>query len=289
MSAPPDPAAARIEAAAAAWLVKRDRGLTREEQDQFSQWLATDHRHGEWLARHQETWRQFNLLAEWRPEHGAEPNPDLLARPRRTTRWVAPVYLAMAAGVALAIAGGVMWRSLERGTAPVARAEHYERRVLTDGSVLELHRGAAVDLRFTMAERRVELVSGEAYFTVAKNPERPFVVHARGVGVRAVGTAFNVRLERDAVEVLVTEGRVQVSQLGGDASGADLVAGQRAIVRGDNGAGPEVAAFGYPFQIAGRTWTADLTIKNLTDKFYYASASSFGPQRHGFFTVSTKF
>lgn len=48
-------------------------------------------------------------------------------------------------------------------------------------------------------------------------------------------------------------------------------------------------AFGYPFRIAGRTWTADVTVKNLTDKFYYASASSFGPQRHGFFTVSTKF
>ena len=92
--------------------------------------------------------------------------------------------------------------------------------------------------------------SGEAYFTVAKNPGRPFVVAAGGVGVRAVGTAFNVRLDSDAVEVLVTEGRVQVSRSGFDDEGSSLVAGQRAIVKlGDTlfvhgGLSAEYAAIG---------------------------------------------
>ncbi|HLP26553.1 MAG TPA: FecR domain-containing protein, partial [Acidobacteriota bacterium] len=60
-------------------------------------------------------------------------------------------------------------------------------------------------------ERRIELLRGEAHFDVAKNPARPFIVAANHVAVRAVGTAFNVRLRDDAVDVLVTEGKVQVN------------------------------------------------------------------------------
>jgi transmembrane sensor len=52
--------------------------------------------------------------------------------------------------------------------------------------------------------------SGEAHFFVEKDPQRPFVVNAAGIDVRAVGTAFNVRIDPAAVEVLVTEGRVRV-------------------------------------------------------------------------------
>ena len=71
----------RIDLEAAAWLVKRDRGFTAVEQDEFHHWLSSDPRHGEWLARHQGTWGEFDQLAQWRPEHSVEPNPDLLARP----------------------------------------------------------------------------------------------------------------------------------------------------------------------------------------------------------------
>jgi transmembrane sensor len=55
-------------------------------------------------------------------------------------------------------------------------------------------------------------VQGEAQFAVAKNPARPFVVRAGGVDVRAVGTAFNVKLDGAQLEVLVTEGTVEVAQ-----------------------------------------------------------------------------
>src|SRR5204863_5888557 len=81
-----------------------------------------------------------------------------------------------------------------------------------DGSVVELNRGAVVSAHFTASERRMRLVSGEANFKVAKDPQRPFVVEARGVAVRAVGTAFNVRIDAVSVEVLVTEGVVNVAQ-----------------------------------------------------------------------------
>jgi transmembrane sensor len=86
-----------------------------------------------------------------------------------------------------------------------------EQRDLPDGSVIELNRGAVVTEHYTTGERRVRLERGEAHFKVAKDAARPFFVEAGGVAVRAVGTAFNVRLDPASVEVLVTEGKVQVA------------------------------------------------------------------------------
>ena len=87
-----------------------------------------------------------------------------------------------------------------------------ERLTLEDGSVVELNHGGKLEIDFSSETRRVRLVRGEANFTVAKNPERPFVVNAGGVDVRAVGTVFNVRLAREAVEVVVSEGRVKLER-----------------------------------------------------------------------------
>lgn len=199
---PESPEADRRLAAAADWLARCDRGLSAAEQDEFLQWLAADPRHGEWLALHRTVVADFAALADWRPEHSEEPNPDLLAPQRRRLRWFRPFWLAAAAAIVI---GFTLWL----GARPVS-PEPLARRLFEDGSSVELNRGAVVRAAFTTTERRVELLNGEAYFVVAKNPGRPFVVRAGGVDVRAIGTAFSVRLEAGAVEVLVTEGRVGV-------------------------------------------------------------------------------
>jgi len=201
-----------IESAAAEWLVRHDRGLTPAQQDEFLSWLTASAAHRASFERHRRLWGDFNALAQWRPEHGTVPNPDLLARHRRPSpwRWAAPALLA-AAAVALLL----VWSSANRAPnhATLAfEATTYRQETLSDGSVLDLNRGAHVVVQFTAAERRVLLVQGEAQFAVAKNPARPFVVRAGGVEVRAVGTAFNVKLAGPNLEVLVTEGTVHVSQ-----------------------------------------------------------------------------
>lgn len=239
---PRDESDTRLDHEAADWLIRRDRGLSATEQDEFFQWLAADPRHGEWFARHQRTWKEFNLLAQWRPEHSAEPNPDLLARPRSRGRarwlaWGAP--LALAASVAL----GFFLRSgpgddgrPAPGAAPFPAALARSR-LLDDGSTIDLRGDSDVSIAFTAAERRVELQRGEAFFTVAKDAARPFIVHANGVDVRAVGTAFNVRIDPERVEVLVTEGKVQLgpapAPAAPEAAPATLqlvTAGERAVV-----------------------------------------------------------
>lgn len=202
----------QVEAAAADWLVKHDRGLTPTQQDAFLQWLAASPAHRESFQRHRAMWADFNALAQWRPEHSAEPNPDLLARPRRRNivRWIAPVALGLAAALAVMVSRPAFFES---APPPLAfETASYRQEVLPDGSVVDLNRGAHVVVQFSPTERRVLLVQGEAQFTVEKNPQRPFVVRAGGVDVRAVGTAFNVKLAGANLEVLVTEGIVQVSQ-----------------------------------------------------------------------------
>lgn len=209
---------------AAAWLVRRDRGFTAAEQDEFSRWLALDPRHGEWFARHRQTWQDFNLLVQWKPEHSAEPNPDLLARGRAAARWLPLGALGLAACLALALARDLASKpvaSPEPRPLAYAVAPAYERHVLADGTLVKLNRGARIEVLYDAAERRVRLVQGEAHFTVAKNPARPFIVRAAGVDVKAVGTVFNVRLGDQRVEVLVTEGRVRVD---GAAQGGSLLA-----------------------------------------------------------------
>jgi transmembrane sensor len=237
----------RARREAAEWLTRHDRGLTAAEQDEFFQWLSADPRHRTWFSRHRESWQRLDGIADWQPEHGAEPNPDVLARPSRVTHWVRPVAIAaMAAG--LAVAAGWFWlrapQPVEASAVAQAATGGYERRVLDDGSVAELNGGAEIEMNFSATERRVLLRRGEAHFTVTKNPARPFVVRARGVDVRAVGTAFNVRLDAAAVEVLVTEGKVQVAPPATESPGAVsplVIAGERAVVPLATGAAPQIA------------------------------------------------
>jgi transmembrane sensor len=84
--------------------------------------------------------------------------------------------------------------------------------VLPDGSIVESRAGARITVDYSGPLRRVVLEQGEAHFDVEKNQDRPFVVEAGGIAVRAVGTAFLVQHQSAGVEVVVTEGRVAVDR-----------------------------------------------------------------------------
>lgn len=239
----PSPASTdTIDAAAATWLARRDRGLTPAEQDDYMQWLAADPRHAEAVTRHAAALERMMQLYDWTPAHDTEPNPDLFApaarnaSPRSWPRaWTA--LLAAAAAVTLLFA---LWSQPWRAAPAVASAPRSylrvnERLALPDGSRVELKDGSRVVVQYSDTERRVQLIGGEAHFSVWKDKARPFVVDAGGVEVRAVGTAFNVRLAEEAVEVLVTEGKVEVEPVvaGGEpvaAVASVVTVGERAVV-----------------------------------------------------------
>jgi transmembrane sensor len=94
-------------------------------------------------------------------------------------------------------------------------------RDLADGSVLHLNTDSAVTIRYGGPERVVMLTAGEADFEVAHDAARPFRVIAGATEVVAIGTKFDVRLERDSTLVTVIDGRVAVGPSpAGDEPGA---------------------------------------------------------------------
>jgi transmembrane sensor len=84
------------------------------------------------------------------------------------------------------------------------------RRALSDGSVLHLNTDSAVTIRYGGPERLVMLTAGEADFEVAHDAAHPFRVVADATEVVAIGTRFDVRLERDSTVVTVIDGHVAV-------------------------------------------------------------------------------
>lgn len=208
---------AELEHQAAKWVLRRDRGLSRAEQDEWLDWLAADPRHVAVLARMSRQWKRLDSLAAWQPEHSAEPNPDLLAVPLRSRllRFM-PRTLLAAAAVAVLLAGAALLdlRMSTGADVSIAAMPEGGPQVLEDGTVVELNDRAVLTVRYSVKERRVQFEQGEAHFAVTRDPDRPFIVTAQGIEMRALGTAFNVRIDPASavVEVLVTEGQVQVQR-----------------------------------------------------------------------------
>ncbi len=146
------------------------------------------------------------------PDHVAQP----ISTPRR--RWIAG--LALAATVAVL---GVLLALFF--SAQVIETGRAERRSLTlaDGSVLQIDPESRLRVRLGRHERDVALERGRALFRVAKDPGRPFVVHAGATQVRAVGTQFGVEQSRQGIVVTVAEGKVAV--LAGEALGEASASG----------------------------------------------------------------
>lgn len=209
---------------AAYWTMCLDRGLTPEEQDAYMEWLAADPRNLEAMRRFRGYWKRLDTLADWRPEHARRPNPDLLAPPRPRPRhwWRAAAVLATAACV---VFGWISWQRVQPAETVAAAPRHEDRRLLPDGSTAKLGEDAEIELFFSDSERRIALRRGQAFFMVQRDAARPFVVEAGGVRVRAIGTAFDVRLDARQVDVVVTEGTVAVlsreALMTGDAANFD--------------------------------------------------------------------
>lgn len=112
---------------------------------------------------------------------------------------------------------------------------------LTDGSVIELNTDSALRVRLTRQQRAIDMIKGEAFFRVAHDAYRPFVVSAGEASVKAVGTQFNVRMRSDATLVSVVEGTVEVRD---DTPDAQAAAGAEPVVRVTTGEEASITPIG---------------------------------------------
>lgn len=136
----------------------------------------------------------------------------LLARRRSRPAWTAPAALAGALAFGLvALGAGALFLGFSPA-ATYATAVGEQRLVrLADGSRLHVNTDSRVRVAFSRSERRITLARGQAFFDVAHDPQRPFVVAAGGARVRALGTKFEVRREAADVRVTLLEGSVRVA------------------------------------------------------------------------------
>jgi transmembrane sensor len=127
-----------------------------------------------------------------------------------------------AAVLILTTAAGAFW--WHGRTQPVLSTGMGEQRSVTleDGSTVTLDARSRVRVAFAAAARTVELLDGQAFFHVAKNSVRPFIVLSAGTAVRAVGTQFDVNRSVNGTTVTVLEGRVAVYASPLDGHDADL-------------------------------------------------------------------
>ena len=94
---------------------------------------------------------------------------------------------------------------------------------LSDGSKMTLNTGARVAVRYTAGTRRIDLQRGEAFFDVASNVERPFIVSSESHQVRALGTAFSVSRTETDLAVTLVHGRVGISPIAWTGAAAKAV------------------------------------------------------------------
>jgi transmembrane sensor len=212
-----------LQVAADWWTRLREPQAADASLQQWLDWTAQDERH---LAAFECVSafgaRLGQLDAAARERLMAEFAPTAVAPGRWRPLAAAAAVLAVVLGV-----GVLLWGRQGGGVAPVVYASATGQNrdiVLADGSQVALGGASRISVRFDRRRRQVALESGEAYFQVVHDAQRPFEVAAGSVTVRDIGTAFDVRRGAGEVAVAVTRGKVRVSDVD---SGVDAQAGQR--------------------------------------------------------------
>jgi transmembrane sensor len=228
------------------WLLRlRDDDATDKDVAEWLNWYESDERNTQAFDSMQVFWQQTGQL-ELGPDatgriaglgsiDSVQANPSRqiarhwglwsIRRVKTLVHWPAAVGIAVSLLLTMAVALLSIQRLRPQNVSPagsyVALVRHTQ---LPDSSSVDLAANSSVAVEYTAAQRTLDLQKGEAFFSVAPNHERPFIVKASGLRVRAVGTKFNVREADDRVVVTVAEGTVDVYVADANEQRSDLPA-----------------------------------------------------------------
>lgn len=225
-----DPSDPTVTEQASLWAARLDGSiLSAADRAALDEWLAGDPVHRALLAQFcqfsADLEQQMPLIAGIREQSAEIPAPKS-AQPHPWLRRPLMAGAMLTAAAAVAVAFWVARpRTQEASLAtPVAQRQTLD---LVDGTVVELNAQTSLQVQISGGERHVRLAAGEAFFSVHKDPARPFIVETPAGSVRVTGTKFNVRTETaGALEVTVLEGSVQArpEKAGGPAAAPVLLA-----------------------------------------------------------------
>ena len=194
---------------AARWFAAQRAGVMLvEDREAFDLWRADPRNQAALDAMH-ELWGELAVLKDGRA-----------APVRREQSWRRYAGAAAAVAVAAVFASFVWLWSRDPTLETIAGQQKSQG--LPDGSLVTLNVASQLSYSIGPASRVINLVDGEAAFSVMADPNRPFVVRAGDFEIRAIGTSFNVRQRNGLVEVAVSEGKVQICRASGGAAVATL-------------------------------------------------------------------
>jgi transmembrane sensor len=189
--------------AAIEWLSRIKAGtITRSDHKAFEAWLEADNANRAAFDKSSALWGELGGVLL--------PAAAVAAPASRRTSWLATAALAAALfssyfGKNLAI----LWRAdFSTGVGELKTV------TLEDGSRIELNADTAIAKHYSRGQRGLTLLKGEAWFAVARDPGRPFVVEAAGGTTTALGTSFDVAMTDGGAQVSVTEHKVAVAAAG---------------------------------------------------------------------------
>lgn len=245
-----------IDAEAAGWALAIE-GLEDAFPPELTAWLAEDPRRDGMLLRAQAA---LDLVDRAAAVYGAAPEtaPPPPAFSRRA------IMGAAGAGIAAATVGAFGLWSQRPDTFETRKGE-IRRVPLTDGSLIAINTQSRLAVSMKRKARTVDLRQGEAWFEVARDPDRPFVVAVGEVRVRAVGTAFSVRRLGGRAQVMVTEGVVELFPSGGPRSPVRVAAGSMILFDPERENAPEPAAMMIERHLAWRIGQIVLDGQSLSE------------------------
>jgi transmembrane sensor len=209
----PSADAARREVAREFVLCLASGEITHEQMAALRRWLAGGRDNQAAFEAERAVWRALTLLrislarslARREPAAGRR---GLLSTPCRRAGWAVAAAALAACLMFFIVSGDVITRLRADHSTGIGEVARF---TLPDGSIAMLNTDSAISVHFAGAERRIDLLGGEAWFKVRKDAVHPFRVYARDGITEAVGTAFGVRSSDDQVTISVTEGVVTVT------------------------------------------------------------------------------
>lgn len=161
-------------------------------------------------------WKELSARIETSPAEKSKTKPTFLLRltNRRFIRVAAAITLLLGTTFFIAYYAGKYNSGKSQEYITYSTLNNKSKVVLPDGTEVWLHNKSSLTYNFDKdSEQREVNLTGEAYFSVKHDAERPFVVAANGVQIKVHGTQFNVNSYSSSKKVLVSlfEGSVSMN------------------------------------------------------------------------------
>jgi transmembrane sensor len=238
---------------------------SQEEEEMIHEWINMDPKHEDFIEFLEKIWQssaeekqEWDVNAAWSrfneefdlpfgEEKAEQPKPNPVRRKplQRKQHWHS--WVAVAASVLIIFSAFIVWNEFY-STEEVVVEEPIERIIetqygqrtylnLSDGSSVILNAGSKIRLPeyFSQNTPRELYLSGEAYFEVEHDPERPFIVYTDNSATEVLGTKFQVSSypENGDVKVVVSDGKVALQSRQYGEAGAPIINNQLGVLAED--------------------------------------------------------